>query len=153
MKRQGFTIVEVLVALALFVMLATVIVGGYLNVIQGYEHANLQGSREAWVSYARAAVLAEPQRENAEKEGEFSDGDVQIRWRATIEPTEVPNLFAVTLTCEWREPGKAAEKHEEVLRVMRPTWGDEAEQGPLKEAMRARIREVVDAQALNQQTR
>lgn len=151
--RAGFTLVEVLVALAIFASATVALSLAYLNLLQ--LHASLRARDTATddLRWARAALMAEADRALAERGGDVTlpDGRRAV-WRATITPTNVSDLFDVTLEVEAPPPpvvasstGAAAAPSTEplratqTLRLLRPTWSVEAERRLLRESARRRL--------------
>jgi general secretion pathway protein I len=138
-RLAGFTLIEVLVSIAIFALAAVVLGSAYVNVLSGYQRmrgSTLDGSD---VAFVRAIVLAEPNREVVEKGGDLRRADQStLHWRAEIEPTNRADLFRVTLECELptSSPGPARRVRDSFL-VLRPTWSEPAE----REKLRAKFRE------------
>lgn len=136
----GFTLVEVLISLAIFAMGAVIISAGYLNVLSSYEaSARRQRGDEDW-KLVRAAVLAESDRVKVEEGGPLALADGRsLRWSAEIEPAEVADLFAVTLAAE-TEGGAAAEtwSRRERIMLLRPGWSEPGEREELRAAAKSR---------------
>lgn len=140
-SARAFTLIEVLVSLAIFALAAVVLSVAYLNVIGSYR---TMGSRheaqEDW-KWVRSVVLAEPEREKVEEGGQLSlpDGR-QVTWSAKIEQAGVADLFRLTLQVE--SPGSGnlpAWKHEESLHMLRPAWSDPAERDRLRALTKQRV--------------
>jgi general secretion pathway protein I len=142
-RLRAFTLLEVLVALAIFAMAAIALGAAYANVLISYADLNRVDERHEDVRFARAALLAEADRENAEEGAEFESGDGRrVRWRAEIEPTNVADLFAVTFVCEVEVPGEMRPREiVQTFRLLRPTWSDAAERETLRAEARDRILE------------
>ena len=138
-RRRGFTLVEVLVSLAIFALAAVVLGTAYINVLGGYQKMRRSGLDESDVAFVRAIVLAEPNLEKVEKGGEMSRSDNgTLRWSVAVEPTTRADLFRVELDCELPGAGKAPARHvRDSFLVLRPTWSDPAE----REKLRAKFRE------------
>lgn len=138
---RGFTFLEVLVALAIFAFSGMVLVSAYLNVLAA-QHASLQrDANAADYRLVRDVLCAEPDREkvivwnNLELPGERT-----ARWRATLKPTQVADLFEVTLEIEL----PAGEDRKETtitenLRLLRPTWSQGGEGDTLRADARSRL--------------
>lgn len=143
--RRGFTILEVLVALAIFAMAAIVLASAYLNILHGYDVARRGNVADADLAFARSLVLNEPDREKLEQGGEFEGAQGrQVRWTAEITSTNTADLFTVVFTCTMSggDGQKEPEENVEVFTVLRPTWSiDVAERDKLREDAKTRILE------------
>ena len=140
-RHAGFTLLEVLVALALFAMAAVVLGTAYVNVLNGYQVARRATVSDPEVQFARSQLLSQADVELARQGGEFAAADGRaVRWTATIEPTTQADLFAVTFECEIA--GQATintQKIREVFRLLRPTWSVATDRATLRAAARDRI--------------
>jgi general secretion pathway protein I len=142
--RRGFTIIEVLVALAVFAITAVVLGAAYLNVLNGYEIARHANENDTDVSFARSQLLVQSDLQTAETGAEFDDtlpdGDHHVKWTAEIEPAGTTDLFSVTFTCTITEPGNLQpRKVVEHLMLLRPTWSDPTDRATLRQNAASRI--------------
>lgn len=138
-RGGGFTLIEVLVSIAIFALAAVILGSAYVNVLSGYHRMRGSTLDEGDVAFVRGIVLAEPKREVVEKGGDVRRADQgTVHWRAEIEPTNRADLFRVTVECELpvNGPGPARRVTDSFL-VLRPTWSDPAE----REKLRAKFRE------------
>lgn len=150
MRRRGFSILEVLVALAIFAMAAVVLASSYLNILNGYEIASRGMEANDDVAFARQIVLSEPDRTKLEQGGEFETaGNRHVRWSVEIASTNTADLFAVTFACEVsRTEQGGGEKTVEHFTVLRPTWSvDTTERDKLREDAKNRILQLQGKQA------
>lgn len=140
-RLSAFTLLEVLVALALFAMAAVVLGTAYVNVLNGYQVARRATVSDPEVQFARAQLLAQADVELARRGGEFAAADGRaVHWTATIEPTTQADLFAVTFDCEIAGHDTAnAQKIREIFRLLRPTWSVATDRATLRAASRDRI--------------
>ena len=140
-RCSAFTLLEVLVALAIFALAAVVLGTAYVNVLNGYQIARRATVSDPEVQFARAQLLAQADVELARQGGDFESGDGRpVRWTATIEPTTQADLFKVTFECEIAARGSIdTQKSREVFRVLRPTWSVAADRSTLRAASRDRI--------------
>lgn len=141
----GFTLVEVLAALAVFAFCAVVLASAYLNILNSYDIVSRHAVTGEDVVFARQLVLSEPDREKLEEGGEFeSVGGRRARWQVEIESTTMPDIFTVNFTCEVSDPTKTEpDKTTQTFTVLRPTWSiDTAERDKLREEVRRRIAEI-----------
>jgi len=138
---RAFTLIEVLISLAIFALAAVVLAAAYLNVIGGYQAvARRQQGEEDW-KLVRIAVLSETDRTKVEAGGRLPlvDGS-NLRWTAKIEDTAVADLFAVTVRAEPEfTKGGESRAREQRLMLLRPGWSDLAERGKLRAATQQRL--------------
>lgn len=144
MPRRGFTLLEVLVAIAIFALSAIVLVSAYVNVLNAYESARRGTQRDEDLRFARAQLLGETDKKKAEEGGNFDlPGGHQVRWHAAIDAAFMPDLFQVVFTCELSDPDNAAPRTvTENFVLLRPTWADPVENGKLRQTIRDRIAEL-----------
>lgn len=144
-STRGLTLLEVLIALAIFVMAAILLASSYLNVLAAYEAANRAVERHEDVDFARAALMIEADREVVEKGGEFEAANSRrVRWKATLEETEMPDLYLVIFDCEISGGNlKQPEKVQQRFRLLRPTWSKGDERDKLRAKVKDRITEIV----------
>ena len=138
---SGFTLLEVLISLLIFVMAAVVLGSSYVNVLNGYDLAQRANERHEDIEFARAQLLAEPDHDKAEQGGEFDSANGRhVSYHAQIDPTQTADLFAVAFTCEINDPSaKKPETVTENFMVLRPTWSDPTTNSALLAAAKAKI--------------
>jgi general secretion pathway protein I len=150
--RKGFTLIEVLVALAIFAMSAVVLGMAYLNVIHGYAAVSRGSGQDQDVAFARQQLLTQPDLQTAENGDAFDTTDGRhIQWSATIDPTTMPNLYTVTFACQVTEPNSTTPRTiTQIFTLLRPTWSqaDAADQGNL---LQADINRIMQIQGRSQQ--
>jgi general secretion pathway protein I len=56
-RRHGFTLLEVLVALAVFATASIVLASAYINILNGYDIAARANETDSDVAFARSIVL------------------------------------------------------------------------------------------------
>ncbi len=148
-RRSAFTLLEVLVALAIFALAAIVLASAYVNILNGYDVAARANENDADVAFARSMALSEPDRKKLEDGGEFDSAEGRhVRWSVQIASTNEADLFAVTFTCEISGNGQPQpDKTVETFTVLRPTWTiDQAEHDKLRQDAKARILELQNQQ-------
>jgi general secretion pathway protein I len=151
-RAAGFTLLEVLVSLAIFALAAVVLGATYVNALNAYDAATRGSEYNADLRFVRAAVLTEPDRAKA-TEGALVNltGDKSARWQADIAPTATADLFSVTWSCEIFDPPRAQPYHvKETFLLLRPTWSDPVDRSTLLEQARVRIQQLQSAQSAQQ---
>ncbi len=145
-RQSGFTLIEVLIAIAILATSAIALAVGYVNVLNGYEAARRATVNDPEMQFARAQLLNQPDVELARQGGEFEGNDGRrIRWTATIEPTNEADLFTVTFECEITGSGSLKPQGiRQVFRVLRPTWSVAADRSTLRAASRDRIVKILE---------
>jgi prepilin-type N-terminal cleavage/methylation domain-containing protein len=131
--RSGFSLIEVVVALALFAMAAVVLSDTFVNALLAREKGVSNDTRNRDVRAVRMQLLLEPNREEAEEGGTYETLDNgSANWRAEIEPTNVVDLFQVQLLIDFQEPQDDQEaSYQETLYLLRPTWSESDERSDL----------------------
>ncbi len=138
---RGFTLIEVLVSLAIFALAAVVLSVAYLNIIGSYRAmAGRHQEQEDW-KWVRSTVLAEPERAKIEAGGRLTLADGhQVVWSAKVESAGVADLFQLTLEAEaMGSGGLDSWKRSEFIHLLRPAWSDPAERDKLREQTRQRV--------------
>lgn len=135
---RAFTLLEVLVSLAIFALAAVALSAAYLNVLGGYRNRDRERSiQEAW-ALVRITALNETDRAKLEAGGPLElPGNQRINWRARIDPTELADLFAVELTVA-ASGAETWERRERVM-VLRPEWTDPADRDQRRTDSRRRL--------------
>ena len=139
---RAFSLIEVLVALAIFALAAVVLGAAYVNVLNAYSRVGQVAQQDEELRFARQAVFQEADLEKVEEGGEFQTADGRrVSWRVQVEPTNVADLFDVTFTCE-RTTDTATGRAETVVqqfRLLRPSWSKPEEREKLRTEARERI--------------
>lgn len=137
--RHGFTLIEVIAAIAILGLAAVMLGAAYTNML-GAHHAvaqrALMGSN---VDFLREVVLNEPERDKVEQGGDVPlPENRQLRWEAEVEEAVVPDLFRVTVTARvsGTKPGED-EEFTQVIMLLRPTWSDPQRREQLRSEWRA----------------
>jgi general secretion pathway protein I len=141
MNRRGFTLIEVLVSLAIFAVAAVSLGAAYSNVLLSRIAMKQDGQRLDDLARCRAALLETPGFEDVEAGGEIHlPGGRTARWQGKIEATAVSDLFAVQLTAEIEPAGGAeAEEFTETRMLLRPTWSIPSDRQKIRDEARQRL--------------
>ena len=122
--RKGFTIIEVLVALAILGAGAFVLTFAFSNAVIGLRH---QQDNSHWANdlqFVRRQVLLAKDMDTLEEGDEIDTlSSGTISWQASeIEMAEVIDLFRVIVEYEIEDAPEGLENHSEVLYLLRPNW-------------------------------
>lgn len=134
-KRTGFSLIEVVVALAIFAMAAVVLSDTFVNALLARERGVSNDARNRDIRAVRMQLLLEPNREDAEDGGDYETlSNGPAKWEAEIEPTNVVDLFKVNFRIEFMKPqDEQAADYQETLYLLRPTWSESDERADLLE--------------------
>lgn len=139
--KPGFTLLEVLVSLAIFALAVVVLGATYVNVLNGYDAVARRNQQDQGLAFIRSALLAESDRKKAEQGGDLAlPGNRAVRWSAQIEEAAVADLFQIELRCEIRDPARAEPwVNVEKFLLLRPTWSDPGTRDKLRQSARERL--------------
>lgn len=128
-------------ALTIFAFTGVVLASAYLNVLTA-QHASLQRDASAADRrLVREALFAEPTLEKvtAWNDLELPD-DRTAKWRATVTPTKLADLFDVTLEIELpAAEGRKETTVTETCRLLRPTWSQPGDRETLRTDARSKL--------------
>jgi general secretion pathway protein I len=141
MKRRAFTLIEVLVSLAIFAVAAVSLGAAYSNVLLSRIAMKQDEQRLDDRARCRAALLETPGFDDVEAGGEIHlPGGRTARWQGKIEATAVSDLFAVQLTAEIEATdGGEAEEFAETRMLLRPTWSIPSDRQKIRDEARQRL--------------
>ena len=141
MRRRGFTLIEVLMSLAIFALAAVSLGAAYSNVLMSRLALKQDEQRLDDQARCRAALLETPGFDDVETGGEIHlPGGRTATWQGKIEATSVSDLFAVQLTAEIEPPdGGEAEEFTETRMLLRPTWSIPADRQKIRDEARQRL--------------
>lgn len=141
----AFTILEVIVATAIFAVAVVGLAAAYVNILTNIEIVKEDLALENELSLVRTKVLLEPELETVEQGGDINTATHGLaQWSAIVEPTETADLFRVNLeiTFEGDSEGGEERKVEETLYLLRPDWSDPLEREDLRSARREQLEEI-----------
>ena len=145
-KIAAFSLVEVLVALAIFALSAIILGSSYVNVLNSYAVAARSAQTSEDVAFARSLVATQPDITKLQDGGEFDSATSgrHVKWSAEITPTTTADLFTVVFTCEITDAAlPQPDKTVQTFMVLRPTWSiDPAARSQLRQDARNRINEI-----------
>lgn len=143
-NKRAFTLIEVLISLAILALAAVVLGAAYANTLGAHHAVAQRAVRGSAIEFLRDAVLNEPERDAIERGGDvvLPEGR-QLRWEARVEEAPVPDLFLVIV--RGRITGGSATEPEEfahTLMLLRPTWSDPQRREQLRSDWRASRKEA-----------
>jgi general secretion pathway protein I len=142
MNRRAFSLIEVLVALAIFALAAVGLGAAYTNVLLGRQALKQYDVGAEDLARCRAALLETVNYDDIEVGGDiYLPDDRMARWQGKVEPTEVSDLFTVTLSAEIQKEtgGEFIQMREETRLLLRPTWSTASDRKVIRDAAKARL--------------
>ncbi len=141
MNRRAFTLVEVLISLAMFALAAISLGAAYTNVVLSRQALKVNDVAVDDLARARAALLETVNYDDVAAGGEIHlPGDRLATWKGEIEATSVSDLFTVTLTVEIQNAdGTDAPALTETRLLLRPTWSVPADRQKIRDAAKQRL--------------
>ena len=146
-NRQGFTILEVLVAVVIFAGAATVLVASYINILSNFEASRVRTNFEEELAYVRSDLQLLSDVEEAMDGDEFDMGNgVTGTWYSEIEMTEIPNLFSVNMFVDMTNADGERMELDQQFYLLRPTWSEADEVDRARQDLQERMQEFRDEQ-------
>lgn len=141
MNRRAFTLVEVLISLAMFALAAISLGAAYTNVVLSRQALKVNDVAVDDLARARAALLETINYDDVTTGGEIHlPGERLATWKGEIEATSVSDLFSVTLTVEIQNAdGTDAPPLTETRLLLRPTWSVPADRQKIRDAAKQRL--------------
>ncbi|GBL43081.1 hypothetical protein LBMAG55_13020 [Verrucomicrobiota bacterium] len=141
MNRRGFTLIEVLISLAMFALAAISLGAAYTNVVLSRQALRINDTEVDDLARARAALIETVNFDDVEKGGEIHlPGDRLATWQGEIEATSVSDLFSVKLTVEIQNAdGTDAKPLTETRLLLRPSWSIPADRQKIRDAAKQRL--------------
>ena len=142
MNRRAFSLIEVLVALAIFALAAVGLGAAYSNVLLGRQALKQYDVGAEDMARCRAALLETVNYDDIETGGDiYLPDDRMARWQGKVEPTAVSDLFQVTLSAEiQKEPGgEFVQMKEETRLLLRPTWSNASDRKLIRDEAKQRL--------------
>ena len=132
-RVAAFTLVEVLIAVAIFAMAASVLMSAFVNALLSRESVAKYDLLNADIRAVRMQLLLEPNLEDAKDGNEYETvHSGEASWEARVEPTDVVDLFQVELSIRFSEPPEGLfADYSEKLYLLRPTWSESDERSEL----------------------
>ncbi|MDA9763846.1 MAG: prepilin-type N-terminal cleavage/methylation domain-containing protein [Opitutales bacterium] len=146
-NQQGFTILEVLVAVVIFAGAATVLVASYINILSNFEASRIKTNFEEELAYVRAELQLISDVEEAMDGDEFDMGNgVTGNWYSEIEMTEIPNLFAISMFVDMVDAEGERMELTQLFYLLRPSWSEADEVDRARQDLQERMQDFRDDQ-------
>ncbi len=142
-RVAAFSLIEVVIAVAIFAMAATVLMSAFVNALLARERGVSNDLLNADIRAVRMQLLLEPSLESAEDGDEYTTlNSGSATWEATIEPSEVVDLFRVQLQISFSKPPEGLPSdYRETLYLLRPTWSESSERSELLQEKREALQD------------
>lgn len=140
-SRTAFSLIEVVIAVAIFGMAASVLMSAFTNALLARDRSVSNDLLNADIRSVRMQLLLEPDIEAAEDGDDYETLSSGLAtWEARIEPTNVVDLFRVELRIDFSEPPEdLPEEYSESLYLLRPTWSESDERSDLLQDKREEL--------------
>jgi general secretion pathway protein I len=137
----GFTLIEVLVSLAIFALAAVALGAAYCNTLENIHLADRVQEQAGDLRTVRSLLLSEPDRRRAERGGDLLlPNGKRLHWTAEINAAQVADLFRITLYYENTHDNAGLDwKRTESFMLLRPSWSDEDSRDKLRAEDRVRL--------------
>lgn len=142
-KNRGFSLIEVVLAIALFALFAVVLSKSFVNGLRALDQFQRKKSFYQDLQFVRRQVLTIADRDEIEKGGAIETvSSGRARWDVQIESTNVVDLHKVELTVSFSEGDiNGGEDIQREHYLLRPTWSDSSERLELLDEKRQLIGE------------
>ena len=152
-NKGGFSFIEVLIALALFGFAVVYIVDAAFIVTDDFREVENTRELEQDLVWARGKILSIADYEKFSEGGDLPAPSIgEITWEATSEPTEILDLYKVSLTLTYDgNDDLGIEEGETIFEmyVLRQGWKNHSDlsqdRSRLEEDVRDKIREIQDS--------
>ena len=140
----AFSLIEVVLAVAIFGVATTVLTLSFTNALLARERSTGNDLLEADIRAVRMQLLLEPNLEDAGNGGRFETLNCEeAGWEATIQPTNIVDLFKVTLRIHLSNPPEdLPDEHTEILYLLRPTWSENDDRAELLREKRKALEDL-----------
>lgn len=141
LRGRGFTLIEVLVALAIFAIAAVALGAAYINLISANAAIRQTDTADDDLHWVRIQFLKTAKLEDVEKGDDVVlPGERTARWKATVEATTVSDLFTAVLEVELpKADTRETITVTETFTLLRPTWSEEADRKKLRDDAKKRL--------------
>lgn len=100
MKRAGFSLVEVMVAMVILAIALTGLTQGLSTALSASKESELQTTAALFAAGQIELLRAQPDWTDGEEQGNCGAGLALYRWRQTVRPTDIDGLHEVDVVVE-----------------------------------------------------
>lgn len=143
-KYSAFSLIEVVIATAIFAVATTILVSTFVNSLLARESAISNSLVDTDIRAVRMQILLEPDIEAAQVGNEYKTlNSGEVSWEAVIDPTNVVDLFKVKFLVKFQNPpeGQIAQ-YTETLYLLRPSWSESDERDKLLQDKRDILEDI-----------
>lgn len=140
-RKDGFTLLEVVISLALFAIAVSVLGAAYVNVLNSLDRLQVDQHFEQDMAMVREVTLMIGSVDELEKGGEIVTATHGVaNWSAEYEETLIADLFKVSLLVEF-PAGEDVEERvvSQEFYLTRPNWSEPSERDKLRADTRERF--------------
>lgn len=132
-QRQGFSLIEVLIALALFAICSNLIASAFINALLARERDPSSTYQDIAINTVRRQLLLEKNIDDAEEGGTLTLLEKgEASWTTEIYPTDIIDLFECRFDIEFFESDNPnQDTYSETLYLLRRTWSESDERSSL----------------------
>ena len=146
-NKQGFTILEVLVAVVIFSGAATVLVSSYINILSNFEDSRVKTNFEEELAYVREELQIISDIDDAMDGDEFDMGTgVTGTWYSEIVMTDIPHLFSVSMFVDMIDADGVRMELNQLFYLLRPSWSELDEVDRARQDLQERMQDFRDDQ-------
>ena len=143
-NHYGFSLIEVVIAVALFAAASVVLTSAFVNALLAREHGQNNLMRTDDIRAVRLQLLLEANRDDAENGGDLETLHSGLAtWSCSIEESQIIDLFKVLFKIKFSDPIEGTDKnYQESLYLLRPTWSESDKRSDLLASKR---RDLLDS--------
>lgn len=148
--QRGYTLAEVVVAMALFGLLAYASMAAAGNALEALARSQTVDDRLGDITHVRQQVLKLNDLTEVEEGGTVeTPSGLRARWQAEVSPTNLLDVFQLELSIEFPYDEERRPPVEQALYVYRPRWTQAEQRRALinfKEELYERLEELREGQ-------
>ena len=133
MRRRAFTLMEVMIAVSIFALMAVVLIGAVAQIQNAIVETQTDNGKDNFRRFVMRRALGATNRDTLTSGGTAALPDgTSVTWGATIEPTTIPDLHDIIVELTWGDNTTETL----TLRAYRPEWSEASERSVLLNDLR-----------------